>query len=76
VHADYTDLLREVVLCLFLDPNGTQEALLLRLSDVVDWDEALAKELSDLYLRRPRARTGRHFRDLAARLGVTIGSRE
>jgi hypothetical protein len=64
-------VLREVLLCLFLDPNGAQEQLLLRICESKEWRE-LREELAECYLRRPRPRGDRRFRELAGRLGVDI----
>jgi hypothetical protein len=70
-HSDVEPVLRELLMCTFLDPAGTQEPLLLRLTEVGDWEE-LREELIAFYMRRPRARVSRWFRDLAARLDVNL----
>jgi hypothetical protein len=64
-------VLKEVLLCSFLDPDGAQEQLLLRICESQEWRE-LREELADYYLRRPRARRDRRFRELARRLDVDI----
>ena len=59
-HENLRAVLDQVVLTAFLDPDGSQEGLLLRICDFEVMD-GLRTELEQYYLRRPRARRSRYF---------------